>query len=230
MKKISRWRGWVGIGAKPLDSGGAGRFQWGMRWPYFWMVVGMLVGAVVPGRADLTAGLGADQVQQIKSGQMVVTQKDIPGGVWPQLTVYTVVNAPVATVGGVFRDYDHASDFQPSVISAKVVNQPAPNVFDVEYTQKMPIFGTTSFTVQNTFKDSAGGLDVTWKLLKSSMAEVSDGSLRVEPYGAGSVMRYTNYVKPKLGALAGMARGAAVGEVKATVAALKAEAEKRAAR
>jgi hypothetical protein len=99
----------------------------------------------------------------------------------------------------------------------------------VEYTQKLPIFGTTNFTVQNTYSESDGGVTVTWKLLKSSMADVSDGSIRVEPYGnGGSIMRYINYVKPKLGALAGMAKGSALDSVKSTVSDLKNEAEKRA--
>ncbi|MDD5200459.1 MAG: SRPBCC family protein [Terrimicrobiaceae bacterium] len=177
--------------------------------------------------ADIAAGLSPIQLQQIKDGQMIVAQKDMPGGVWPQLTVYTLVNAPVATVAGVFRDYDHAQDFQPNLVSAKVVSQPAPNVCVVEYTSRMPIFGTMSYTVQNTYSQSGGGVDVQWKLLKSPMADISDGSLRVEPFGTGSILRYTNYVKPK-SSIAILAKGAAQGEVKNTVAALKAEAEKRA--
>lgn len=181
-----------------------------------------------PARADVAGDLSAAQLQQLKAGQMVVTRKDIPGGPWPQLTVYTLVNAPIATIAKVFRDYDHAQDFQPSIVSAKVVAQPSPNVYDVQYTQKLPIFGTTSFTVRNTYTQTADSLDVTWKLLQSAMADVSDGSLRAEPFGNGSILRYTNYVKPKLGAIAGVAKNAALGEVKDTVAALKAEAEKRA--
>jgi hypothetical protein len=178
--------------------------------------------------ADLADSLSASQLQQLNQGQLVVESKDIPGGVWPQLTVYTLVNAPVATVAAVFRDYKHAQDFQPDMVSAKVVSQPGPNVCDVLYTQKMPLFGTTSFTVQNTYSESNGGVTVKWKLLKSAMADVSDGSLRVEPYNNGSILQYVNYVKPKGGFLAGAAKGAALDSVKSTVSALKAEAEKRA--
>jgi hypothetical protein len=181
-------------------------------------------------RAGLADKLTPDQLKQLTGGQMVVESKDIPGGVWPQITVYTLISAPVTTISAVLRDYDHAQDFQPSIISAKVVAQPSPNVFDVQYTQKMPIFGTTSFTVENTFSNPDNGVTVTWKLLKSTMADVSDGSLRAEPYADGSIMRYINYVKPKLGALAGMAKGEALNSVKQTVTELKAEAEKRAAK
>lgn len=179
-------------------------------------------------RADVADSLSGAQLSQLKAGEMVVESKDVPGGVWPQVTIYTLVAAPVATIGGVFRDYAHAPEFQPSIVSATVVAHPSANVYNVEYTQKLPMFGTTKFTVQNTFQTSGDALTVTWKLLKSSMADISDGSLQVEPYGDGSIMRYINYVKPKLGALAGMAKGSALDSVKTTVSELKAEAEKRA--
>lgn len=190
----------------------------------FGIAAWVLTGAA---RADLAGDLSASQLDQVKSGQMVVTQKNMPGGVWPQITVYTLVNASIPTIAGVFKDYAHAQEFQPSIVSAKVIAQPSPNVFNVEYIQKMPVFGTTNFTVQNTYTESAASLDVKWTLLQSAMAEISDGSLRVEPFGGSSLMRYTNYVKPK-SSIAVLAKGAALGEVKNTVAQLKAECEKRA--
>jgi hypothetical protein len=190
--------------------------------------VAAFAAVVLSAKADLAGSLSPAQKKQLDAGQMVVESKDMPGGVWPQVTVYTLVNAPVATIASVFRDYEHAQDFQPSIVSAKVVNQPSPNVCDVQYTQKLPIFGTTTFTVQNTYSNSDGGVTVTWKLLKSAMADVSDGSLRVEPYGNGAIMRYVNYVKPKLGIIAGAAKGEALSSVKQTVSELKAEAERRA--
>ncbi len=179
-------------------------------------------------RAGVADKLTADQVKQLQSGEMVVESENVPGGVWPKVTVYTLVKASIPTITAVLKDYAHAQEFQPSIVSAKVVAQPAPDVFDVEYTQKLPLFGTTTFSVQNTFKESDDGLSVNWTLLKSSMADASEGSLRSEPYGKSSILRYVNYVKPKLGALAGMAKSAALDSVKTTVTELKAEAERRA--
>lgn len=181
----------------------------------------------VSARADIVSSLDADQLKRLKAGEMVVSGKDMPTGGWPQATVVTLVKAPVSVVEKVFRDYEHAQDFQPGLVSAKVVSQDGPDKCDVEYTSKLPLFGTTSYTVRNTFDHSDGGLTVGWKLLKSSMADISDGSLRVEPYGDGSIFRYVNYVKPK-SAIASVAKGAALGEAKKTVTALKAESEKRA--
>lgn len=188
-----------------------------------------LVCGIHSAAADMTSSLDAAQIAQLKAGEMVVSAKDVPSGGWPEVTVYTLVKAPVSVVEKVLRDYEHAPDFQPGLVSAKVVSQPSPDVCDVEYTSKMPIVGTMSYTMQNTFEKVDNGLTVSWKLLKSSMAEISDGSLRAEPYGDGSILRYVNHVKPK-SSLAIIAKGAALGEAKKTVSALKAEAEKRAAK
>lgn len=177
--------------------------------------------------ASILDSLTAEQQAELNAGQDVVTSKDIEGGVWPELTVYTKVNAPVQTVASVFQDYDNAQSYQPNLVSAKVIERPSKNVNVVEYTSKLPLFGTTSYTVENTFSESGGGVTVKWKLLKSDMADISDGSLRVEKDGDGSVLRYTNYVKPKSG-IAAVAKGAARSEVLKTVSYLKAEAERRA--
>ncbi len=191
----------------------------------------LLLSIAAPARAvaGVADALTADQISQLKSGQLVVTSRTITGGAWPELTVYTLVNAPVSVVESVFRDYAHAQDFQKGLISANVLEHPSPDVYVVAYTSKLPLVGKTTNTVQNTFESSSGGLTVSWKLLKSDTADVSDGSLRVEPYGNGSILRYTNYVQPK-SAIAGLAKWAAADSVKTTVTELKTEAERRAAR
>jgi hypothetical protein len=62
---------------------------------------------------------------------------------------------------------------------------PEPDVRDVEYTSKMPLLGNSTYSVRNWFEKAADGITVRWKLLQSPMAEISDGSLRVEPMGSG---------------------------------------------
>jgi len=172
--------------------------------------------------------LTPDQLAQLNKGELVVTSRDMPGGVWPELTVYTRVSAPVSAVGDVFLDYENAQKYIPNLVSAKVIAQPEPDVRDVEYTSKMPLLGNSSYSVRNWYETGPDGITVRWKLIQSPMAEISDGSLRVEPTEGGCVLRYTNYVKPK-SSIAIVAKGAAQSEVRKTVSAIKAEAERRAA-
>ncbi len=175
----------------------------------------------------LLDGLSAEQKKEIDDGQLVVVSRDSPGGVWPELTVYTRVDAPVSAVKAVFLDYNNAQNYIPNLVSAKVIGEPEPNVKDIEYTSRMPLLGNSTYTVRNWYDFSGDSVTVRWKLLQSPNAEISDGSMRVEPFGSGSILRYTNYVKPK-SSLAVVARGAALSEVKKTVTAIKDESERRA--
>jgi hypothetical protein len=130
-------------------------------------------------------------------------------------------------VEAVFRDYKGASSYIPNLVSAEVLSQPSPNIYEVKYTSSMPLVGQSSNTVRNVYSYDGDALVVKWNLLESGLADESTGELRVEPYETGSVIRYTNYVKPK-SSLAVLAKSAALSEVKQTVVAIKNEAEKRA--
>lgn len=198
-----------------------------MKWfPLVMCLLAMSLSGTAFGQKMLEA-LTPDQLAQLNRGELVVSSRDVPDGIWPELTVYTRVNAPVQAVGDVFLDYDNAQKYIPNLVSAKVIAQPEPNVRDVEYTSKMPLLGNSTYSVRNWYEKKPDGISVRWKLIQSPMAEISDGSLRVEPMNGGCVMRYTNYVKPK-SSIAIVAKGAAQSEVKKTVEAIKAEAERRA--
>ncbi len=176
---------------------------------------------------SLLTDLSPDQLQTLKSGNLVVNSIKVTGGPWPRLQVYTLVNAPVSAVEAVFRDYKGASSYIPNLVSADVIAQPSPNIYEVKYTSSMPLVGQSSNTVRNVYSYDGNALVVKWNLLESSLADESTGELRVEPFESGSVLRYTNYVKPK-SSLAVLAKSAALSEVKQTVTAIKTEAEKRA--
>lgn len=177
--------------------------------------------------ADLTADLSPDELKEVKAGEMVVRERKVDGGIWPELTVYRVVKAPAQDVTDVLRDYPNAHSYIPNLVKAQVVDSPASNVKDVEYTVKLPLFSTVSYTVRNKYETQGKMLLVKWQMLENPLADETNGSLAVEPFGDDSLIRYQNYVKPKTRA-AGVAKGLAVKEVKDTVAAISKEAERRA--
>jgi len=188
----------------------------------------LAVTAVQAQSDSIVSALSSDQIATLKQGQMVVTSETVPGGPWPRLKVYTLVNASVPVIRGVFMDYGNAQNYIPNLVSAKVVANPSPNIFDVCYTSHMPVIGDSVSTVHNVYSTKGTTLTVDWNLISSQAASVSTGQLKVEPYGNVSIMRYTNYVVPK-SSLAFLAKGVAMNEVKATVAAIKNQAEKVAA-
>jgi hypothetical protein len=178
---------------------------------------------------SLLSDLNPSQSAELKSGQLVVKTEDVNDAPWPRLRVYTKVDAPVSVVEKLFRDYGSASSYTPGLKSAEVLAQPTPDTYKVCYTSTMPLVGDTKSTVMNQYSKDGNALVVNWKLVQADLADESTGELRVEPApDGGSILRYTNFVRPK-SSFAKLAKSAAITEVKNTVSAIKTESEKRAA-
>lgn len=183
---------------------------------------------VSTGFSSVINDLNASQSAQLNSGQMVVKTEDVANAPWPRLRVYTKVDAPVSVVEKLFRDYPSASSYTPGLKSAEILAQPTPDTYKVCYTSTMPLVGDTKSTVLNHYSKDGDALVVNWNLIQADLADESTGELRVEPApDGGSILRYTNFVRPK-SSFAKLAKSAAVSEVKQTVAAIKSESEKRA--
>ncbi len=183
--------------------------------------------SIQPLSADIVGDLSSEQIKKLNAGEMLVSESKVDGGAWPKVSVTTLVEAPVATLTALFRDYEAAPSYQPNMVSATVVDKPSADVVDVKYVSKLPVIGENTNKVRNTYSTSGAQSIVEWKLLDSTSANVSNGSMVVEAFEGGSVLRYENYVEPK-SKLAVLAKGAALGEAKKTVRQIKAEAEKRA--
>lgn len=166
---------------------------------------------------------------QLEAGQVVVKSKEIPKAPWPELSLYQVVKAPPAVVWDLFTDYDSAAVYTPNLVSAEVIAENSDGSKDVKFTVKVPILQKIAYTVRNTYRKKGKSYEVDWKLLKSPLAKSSDGSLRIEPFGKEqTLLCYTNLCVPITGLVAGL-KNEALKEAKNTVAAITAEAEKRAA-
>lgn len=177
------------------------------------------------GLIDEVPANGRDELAQ---GQVVVKSKTVPGAPWPQLSLYQVVDAPPEVLADLFMDYSAAPSYTPGMIAAKVVANNTDGSKDVQYTVKVPILQKISYTVRNTYTRKGKNFEVDWTLIQSPLAKSVDGSLRIEPYGSGqTLLCYTNLVVPVTNLVAGL-KNQALTEAKATVRAIKAEAEKRA--
>lgn len=182
----------------------------------------------VSARADLLGEVPADSQDELADGQTVLTSKQVPGGPWPKLTVFQVVDAPPKVVYNLLTDLPSAPSYTPNLISATVVANNADGTKDVEYTTKVPVLQRISYTVRNTYLQKGNTSEVKWTLLKSPLAKKSEGSLRVEPYGRNqSLLCYTNLVVPVTNLVAGL-KNQAANEAKATVQAIAREATRRA--
>lgn len=177
--------------------------------------------------ASLARDLDDAQRAGLEDGDIVLRAEEVSGGVWPRLIVYVRIKAPADAIEQVFRDYASASSYIPGLVSATILRQPDPDTYEVRYVNAMPLIGESRSVVRNRYSRDGDVLVVRWNLLEGTHADESTGELRVEPLGENvCLLRYSNYVKPK-SSFAGLAKGAAAGEAKKTVLALKKESERR---
>lgn len=198
-----------------------------MNFPVYVVFFGLCTAATLS-RGGLLNEISDNERGLLASGQIVVKAEKVPGAPWPRLSLYQVVDAPPAILQTLFGDYAAAPTYTPNLMSARVIATNPDGTKDVEYTVKVPILMKTSYTVRNSYIRKGSSYTVSWKLLKSPFAKISEGSLSIEPYGADeTLMRYTNLVVPKTNLVAGL-KAQALNEAKATVVAIKTEAERRA--
>jgi hypothetical protein len=197
----------------------------------FWLCLGGFCLLMVETNAsaqDLKAALSAEQLRQIDGKETVITSKDLPKEPWPELQLYRKIDAPPEVVKALLLDYDSAPSYTPGMIAAEVVASPAADIKDVRYTVRMPVVSKISYVVRNTYESKGKKFAVRWNLVESPVASASRGALELEPYGTGTLLRYTNHVTPSV-PMAGVLKNQALKEAKTTIEAIGTEAEKRAA-
>ena len=176
---------------------------------------------------SLTEDLSADELAQAKSGKLIVKTEDVDQAPLPRVKVYTWSKASTQVMDEVFRDYPNSHKYVPGVVKAEIVKKEGNDVYIVTTTSKIPIVGNTETTVKNTFQTTPNAVTVKWHLIESTGAEKADGQLMAEECDGGSLIRYTNFLVPKITLGASAIRGVAIQAVEKNVSAIKTESERR---
>lgn len=198
-----------------------------MKYFSFLPAVGFLLAALISANAGLLGEVSRGQQTELGQGKTVLVSEDLPDKAWPRLKLYRVVNAPRDVVESLLMDFKSAPSYTPGMLGAEMVANPSKNVKDIQYTVKVPVLSKITYTVRNYYEQTPEQFCVRWELLQSPIASESTGSLRVEPYGAQSLLSYTNHVTPSV-PMAGMLKSQASKEAVTTIEAIAAEAERRA--
>jgi hypothetical protein len=181
-----------------------------------------MLGALLPsiGHASLWNQLSSADQARVRAGQQVMVTEPLEGYPWPRAKIYQQVSATPAQVMAVFFDYDNACHYVPNCTKSRIAKEIDSRTYEVDYVIDVPILPDESYTVRNRLGTEAdGGLSVSWQVLRATSILESKGNLVVEPQGTGSLLCYTNLVKPGSRA-AVLLRGIAMSQMKDTVTAL----------
>jgi hypothetical protein len=178
--------------------------------------------AEVPIWDTLTPG----QQRQLSDGKAVVLEEEVSGRPWPRFTIYHLVNDTPRNVAAAFWDCETDATYIPNCTAVKILSQPHPWEHTARYTLKMPFFLPDEiYVTRDVLRNPLPSVyEVSWKVLESRYTKSCSGSLRIEPQGNGSILRYSNLVEPG-SKFARMLRAKAGSQVLGTVQALVKQVE-----
>lgn len=147
-------------------------------------------------QAGIYSGLTDDEKNQVQAGEQVVKTLDVPGASWPRVTVYQYVKATPEEVMGVFTDYERASSYMRGLTKSKISKHIDARTVEIDYVLALPFVADEWYTVRDTLSDYDDGASyqVAWTLVKAYSTRSSEGSMKVEALGSGSILAYDNFV------------------------------------
>lgn len=164
-------------------------------------LVAFLIGfsAVTAQAASIWDELTPAQQTQISNGSQVFVTKNVSGAPWPRAWVYQYVESTAEEAAAVFADYEAATSFAPDLKAAAISARVDPRTIEVTCTIDVPIMGDVHYTVRNTVsKYTARGAAyrVDWTLVRSNSMKSSEGNIRFESQGTGTLVAYYSWVVP----------------------------------
>jgi ribosome-associated toxin RatA of RatAB toxin-antitoxin module len=169
------------------------------------------------------------EVQQsdLLAGKTVETEENVEGSAWPRFRVYQLVKAEPKSIAAVFWDCRRDPEYIPNCTAVTILSHPSPSVIEASYTLAMPFLLPDEVYVSKNVlrKPSETSYEITWNVSEARYTKSAMGSLRIEPHGQGSILRYANLVIPG-SRIAGLLRATAGSQVVESVKALTRRVER----
>ena len=167
------------------------------------------------------------QQKDLLAGKTVETEENVEGSAWPRFRVYQLVKAEPKSIAAVFWDCRRDPEYIPNCTAVTILSHPSPSVIEASYTLSMPFLLPDEVYVSKNVlrKPSETSYEITWNVSEARYTKSAMGSLRIEPHGQGSILRYANLVIPG-SRIAGLLRATAGSQVVESVKALTRRVER----
>lgn len=167
------------------------------------------------------------QQSDLVAGKTVETEENVEGSAWPRFRVYQLVKAEPKSVAAVFWDCRRDPEYIPNCTAVSILSRPSSSVIEARYTLSMPfLMPDEVYVSKNSLrKPTDSSYEITWTVSEARYTKSAMGSLRIEPHGEGSLLRYANLVIPA-SKIAGLLRASAGNQVVESVKALTRRVER----
>jgi hypothetical protein len=149
-------------------------------------------------KSSVIKELSEAELAILESGGLILKTKDTEGSPWPEITLYTLVEATPIESMGIFSALDYQKDYVPNVIKSKPIKHLSPTEVLTEYEMYVPFPLTNAlYTHGSIVHQYNQDYELTWYKVESNSTEIASGSAYFSPYKKVTLFRYISYIKPK---------------------------------
>lgn len=148
--------------------------------------------------AGLIDDLSVKDRAKIDNGEQVFFSKDVDNSSWPKVFVYQAMDCTPEEAAAVFFDYARGKDYIPDVEKSEISKTIDSVTHEVDYIYNVPAAEDETYTVRDqlSYYDGGQSYRISWVMVRASTNLDIQGDIRFERYGSGTLMSYTNYIKP----------------------------------
>ncbi|MBC7540874.1 MAG: hypothetical protein H7281_18785 [Bacteriovorax sp.] len=138
------------------------------------------------------------ELAQLEDRALILKTREVEGSAWPEITLYTLVEARPVEAMGIFSALDYQKDYVPNVIISKPIKHLSATEVLTEYEMHVPFpLSNAHYTHVSIVHQYNEDYELTWYKVESTSTEEAKGSAYFSPYKKVTLFRYVSYIKPK---------------------------------
>lgn len=173
---------------------------------------------LLPTLSFATPNIDVNEKAELSKGAMIKKVEWKEGYVWPEVTIYVLLNhAPLDNIN-VFLDFEAHKKYIPDMIESKILKKISKNQTHVYFEMEMPwpVKKTSHVTNNIVTNNIDGSYTLKWNLVKAEMLKATDGHMTFSPYEGKTLLTYVSLIVPN-SSFAGMFKDRVAKDVEKSV-------------
>jgi hypothetical protein len=164
----------------------------------FFIVLALIMCASFSFAITPSSELNQAEVAKLTNKELVIHSKEIPKCPWPEITVFTLIDAVPVEAAALFSNYQDHKQYIPDLIKSNPVGKIAENETVVDFEMRLPWPLTNSkYSTGNIFNRLENDkYEICWYLVESNSLIDSKGTVQFIPYGNKTLLKYQSFIHP----------------------------------
>jgi hypothetical protein len=145
-----------------------------------------------------SAELTQTELVKITNKELIIHSKDIPGCPWPEITVFTLIDALPIEAAALFSNYQDHKKYIPDLIKSDPIKKISDNEIIVNFEMYIPWpLSNSKYSTGNVFKNlEKNKYEISWYLVESDSLVGSKGAVQFIPYARKTLLIYKSLIHP----------------------------------